>query len=66
MQVGNSNYSVALQLSRARQSSTEQTARQIQIVRDNVQAAKDQVLQSAVQQAASAAELKGRLVDVTV
>jgi len=66
MQVGGANSNMVYQLSQALRSSTEQTARHIQNVQNDVQAAKDQVLQSAVQQTADSAAVKGRLIDVTV
>ena len=66
MQIGSGNSSLLLQLSQALQSSKQQTVRQVQNVNADIQAAKTQVLEKAVQQTAKSAELKGRLIDVTV
>ncbi|WP_126456469.1 hypothetical protein [Sulfuriflexus mobilis] len=66
MQVGSANSNLIVQLSQALQSSAQHTVRQIQVVQSDIQSAKDQVLKSAVQQTVNSAELKGRLIDVTV
>lgn len=66
MQVGSANTNLVFQLSKALQSSTEQTARHLQNVQNELQVTKDKILQRAVEQTAASAEIKGRLIDVTV